>query len=60
MVAIWQSLPNTDRITERHRPLLWDDKKTVQSRAASSLPRPAEAVQRLGSRRSDTLRHDIA
>jgi hypothetical protein len=60
MVAIWQSLPNTDRTTERHRPLLWDDKKTVQSRAASSLSRPAEAAQRLGSRRPDALRHEIA
>jgi hypothetical protein len=48
MVAIWQSLPNTDRLADRHRPLLSDDKIAHRQRTnaaaplASSNSRPAE------------------
>ncbi len=56
MIAIWQSLPRTERVanergTVAHRPLLWNDEARARARTASATVRRAPSVQRPGARR---------
>jgi hypothetical protein len=50
MVAIWQALPRTERVDQRHRPLMWDDaappRRARAGAAAALMPRTAAAATR--------------
>jgi hypothetical protein len=50
MVAIWQSLPKTDRPVEQHRAMLWED-NVARPRAAIPIARHGSSVSRLADRR---------
>jgi hypothetical protein len=51
MVAIWQSLPTTQRPAERHRSLLWDDNLTVHRREPKPLAHHGASIQSAAERR---------
>jgi hypothetical protein len=51
MVAIWQSLPTTERPNERHRPLLWGDNSTVHRREPKPLAHHGASIQPAAQRR---------
>lgn len=51
MVAIWQSLPTTQRPAERHRSLLWDDNLTVHRREPKPLAHHGASIQSTAERR---------
>jgi hypothetical protein len=50
MVAIWQSLPNTDRPVERHRAMLWEDNIT-RPRAAIPIAHHGPSASQPADRR---------
>jgi hypothetical protein len=50
MVAIWQSLPKTDRSVERHRATLWED-TIARPRAALPIAHHGAIVSRPAGRR---------
>ena len=50
MVAIWQSLPKTDRPVERHRAMLWED-NVARPRAAIPIAHHGPSVSRPADRR---------
>jgi hypothetical protein len=52
MVAIWQSLPKSERTVGKHQPLHWDDQGS-RARPAAAQPRRPQIAQRATERRNN-------